>query len=730
MAAPTFVTYNDSADWTSSTGVGGTHTAGSVSVQSGDILVVVGATESGAITLATPTGGGLTYTQQQKPNADNDSSHAQAYIWTAPATSTTSITVASVSAGGSHYGGIGVYVFRNATVAGSGSAGNENSGTAPSLAITTVGANSAVVFFNADWNAIDGASRTWRTINSITPTAGNGGEKEYGRNGNWGSYSAYWSDVGTAGAKTTGLSAPTGQLAVSVAIEVQGTAVAPAEGSFPSLQIFLPFAGPTPHPSARALQLLGDASGEQFPALLETSAGDDAAVVTAAVPAADTATGTDSAAVAAAVPLADTAAGADAAAVVAAVPLADAAAGTDAVVITVPASLADTAAAADLLATTHAIPLPETAAGNDVLTVAVALTLADTVTTDDSVSIPVVAAVDPVQAWPTVPAIAVAPRNAVGQLLGDATYPNGVQSVPLDEALSATDALTVAVAASLTDTAAGADDAALAGAIPVSDGANGTDSLNVAILGTADAFQAVPNVAWMFVSPKASSTQPIGDSTSVVTMPDTATASDSLSVAPAIPLTDTATGTDSLAVAATFTVTEAGTATDDVVAGQVVPLTDTATGTDSLAVAADTIFDPYQYRSAPPAMAVYPKAAAGQLLGDASTGVVGGASSVSLADTAAASDSLAISVTITVADTATAVDVMSPTAGPLLTELISAADALAITVVLALTESLSGLDDLVIGGSRITGNVYPNPDSGASGNAYPRGSRQVIGSVR
>lgn len=234
MVAPTFVSYQDSGTWATAQ-ANNTVLSVSVTVQTDDVLVIVGGIEASLqsatpVILTLPTGGSLTYTQQQKPNADDDGSHAQTYLWTATATGDDTFDVQSTldSLSASFCCGIGVYVFGNATLGTPTSVGNEASGSAPSLAITTLGANSTVVYFESDWNATDGTTRTWRTINSVTPTSGNGLEKLYARNSaSWSAYGAYWDDVGAAGAVTTGLTAPTGHMGNSVAIEVQGTATAP-----------------------------------------------------------------------------------------------------------------------------------------------------------------------------------------------------------------------------------------------------------------------------------------------------------------------------------------------------------------------------------------------------------------------------------------------------------------------------------------------------------------------
>lgn len=117
--------------------------------------------------------------------------------------------------------GFVVYVFRGSNGIGTPVASTGSGG--PSQALTTTQDGSAIVYLSTDWNAVDGTTRTWRT-NNVTPTAGNGGEKTYFRDSaHYSLYSAYWSDAGSAGAKTLGLSAPTGQAWAAASVEVKGT---------------------------------------------------------------------------------------------------------------------------------------------------------------------------------------------------------------------------------------------------------------------------------------------------------------------------------------------------------------------------------------------------------------------------------------------------------------------------------------------------------------------------
>lgn len=213
---PTFVAEYEAA-WSTST-----HPkTASVTVGVGDLLVVVAVGEADGLTVSTPTGGGLTYTLAQSIVV---STYCSAYIWTAPSSSSQSFTLSLDTNAASLKWGFNALRFSGSDGAGASAKTNVASG-APSLSLTTGQDNSAIVAVNGDFNAGDGTSRTWRTINSITPTSGNGLEVTYFRDAAaYTVYAAYWSDAGTAGSKTTGLSAPTGQKYSIIAVEVKGTA--------------------------------------------------------------------------------------------------------------------------------------------------------------------------------------------------------------------------------------------------------------------------------------------------------------------------------------------------------------------------------------------------------------------------------------------------------------------------------------------------------------------------
>jgi hypothetical protein len=257
----------------------------------------------------------------------------------------------------------------------------------------------------------------------------------------------------------------------------------------------------------------------------------------------------------------------------------------------------------------------------------------------------------------------------------------------------------------------------------------GSDSLSVVNTPPSDAYQSTPAIAWMFASPRASSTQTVGDTTSPINMPDTASGTDALTLVIAVPLAETATGTDAASVAATASLIETATADDAAGLAVAVALSDTATADDSLSVQVLGGADAYQampqqkWGITRPGVAMDPPAM--QLLGDAS-----GSTLVSISDTATADDSLTISVAVVMTETAAGADALANSAAIPLAELVAAADSLALSTVLALAETVSATDDLFIAGQGIQGNVYPRPSSGVPGSGYPRTTAGIIGSVR
>jgi hypothetical protein len=215
---PTFVSETQTVFNTATT----PKTTANISVNNGDVLIACGIIEGQASSTSDSinvTGGSLTWTKNQWVKVANNT---YVLVASTTATSTTTITVTFTHVGNTSlwFGG-DAFVFRDSN--GIGASNKTNSTGAPSMSLTTTQTNSAIVYVSGDWSAQDGTSRTWNTINSITPTAGNGLERLYFRDAaHYTAYIAYWSDVGGTGAKTLGLSAPGSQTYSIAAIEVKG----------------------------------------------------------------------------------------------------------------------------------------------------------------------------------------------------------------------------------------------------------------------------------------------------------------------------------------------------------------------------------------------------------------------------------------------------------------------------------------------------------------------------
>lgn len=249
MAAPTLVAttpggVSGNANWAVSTGT--TRVTASIPVTTDDVLVAVMAAEDGALTFSSVTGGGLTWASQAQLGAAT--ANCRAAIFTTTATATTSITVTvTVNASGRNWG-FRVFQFSDASIGAIASSAS-GSTVAPSQAIITTQDNSALVYVAGDWTATDGTTRTWRAINSITPTSGNGLETDYFRDAGgsfYTAYAGYWNDVGAAGSKTTGMTGPT-QKATIVVLEIKGIA-GPPEPFDPS---YIDWPLRQPHPKMR-----------------------------------------------------------------------------------------------------------------------------------------------------------------------------------------------------------------------------------------------------------------------------------------------------------------------------------------------------------------------------------------------------------------------------------------------------------------------------------------------
>lgn len=229
MAKPTFVSYTSIAVSDVDDGNYTDKSSAAIPVQINDRVVVWTIVEDydTTQTAAVPTDSQAN--SYASPQFVNASSYTQVRVDTTTATATNNLTVIlhkSYTSGSNKFWGGGVFVFRASD--GFGNSNKDNATNAPgnaSVGVTTAQANSALVTVNGDWDATDGTTRTWLTVNSVTPSVGNGLETYYFRDAaHCSAYAAYYDDAGSAASKTAGLSAPTGQTFSMVALEVRGTA--------------------------------------------------------------------------------------------------------------------------------------------------------------------------------------------------------------------------------------------------------------------------------------------------------------------------------------------------------------------------------------------------------------------------------------------------------------------------------------------------------------------------
>lgn len=188
-------------------------TTSSFNVKAGDILVVYVGMEHAHGAMPTVSGGSLTWTLRQIAHTDLNSSSAG--VWTATVDADKSMTV-SVDTPNTQNFGLNVLTFRGSSGVGASSVADAVAG-APSLNITTTKANSAIVVLSVDWNAGDGASRTWRTnagaLSELT---------YYYESSRYTAYAGYHPNSGPIGTYAVGLSAPAGQKFSIVALEIKG----------------------------------------------------------------------------------------------------------------------------------------------------------------------------------------------------------------------------------------------------------------------------------------------------------------------------------------------------------------------------------------------------------------------------------------------------------------------------------------------------------------------------
>lgn len=191
-------------------------TTGSFNVVAGDLLVAYAISEADGGDAANLgiTGGGLYWHQQAMyDNSEAGWETTEVRVWSAVVDTNKSMTVTFTNTSVTlNYGG-NVLTFRGSGGIGAIAKRSQNTGT-PSLGITTLRDNSSIVVANGDWTAQNGAGRSW--LSAPNPPT----ERSYYQSGAYAIYGASYGNVGVAGSKTVGLSAPGSQRYALIAIEV------------------------------------------------------------------------------------------------------------------------------------------------------------------------------------------------------------------------------------------------------------------------------------------------------------------------------------------------------------------------------------------------------------------------------------------------------------------------------------------------------------------------------
>ena len=195
------------------TGTGTTSAECSMSINSGETLVVSAAAETqtpaNVSISSSPT---LTWTQAAVNSANLGGSTK---IWTAEASITGTLT-ATVAATGSGASSCVLYAIAGSetTLGGASATNGSDIQASPSVSITTTRADSLIFAVTSDWNAITG-TETYRTPPTHTERL-----DDYTNPSQYRGYH-YTAPATTAGSYTIGMTAPTGQGSNTAVIEIR-----------------------------------------------------------------------------------------------------------------------------------------------------------------------------------------------------------------------------------------------------------------------------------------------------------------------------------------------------------------------------------------------------------------------------------------------------------------------------------------------------------------------------
>jgi hypothetical protein len=234
-----------------------------------------------------------------------------------------------------------------------------------------------------------------------------------------------------------------------------------------------------------------------------------------------------------------------------------------------------------------------------------------------------------------------------------------------------------------------------AAAVSLSDTGSGADALTVSVTApladTGTGADALTVTATAPLSDTGSGADALSVTASVP-LDDTGSGADLLTLgAVPIALDDTGSGADALVVSADIPLADTAAAAEALAVTATVSLDDTGSGSDSLTVQTPSSVDPYQAGQQIAWMFRHRNTASLQLAGSTA---VATAAEVSLSETGAAVDALAVTATAPLSDTGSGTDALAVTVTASLSDSGSGADALIVTATVALADTASGAEAL------------------------------------
>jgi hypothetical protein len=209
---------------------GANSVTGTVAV--GDVLILWAAAGNSTNVISGSTSAGVTWTLQ-RATGNAGSSWPGLLVWTGTSTVAGSFTVSMSPSDLAMDYTYGMMRFSNAGGVGNTAFQWVNATANPSLTLATQQASSSMAMIVSDWNVRSG-TRTY-----VTATAGAFTETNYATatGADVTAFAGYYANTGVAGSKTVGMTAPTGQVPASVAVEIlpAGTAPATDPGTIASL---------------------------------------------------------------------------------------------------------------------------------------------------------------------------------------------------------------------------------------------------------------------------------------------------------------------------------------------------------------------------------------------------------------------------------------------------------------------------------------------------------------